>query len=132
MNPGFMKTIVSKFLSLLILLALTSCHDDEIAVSPKLEGTWNWQSSCGGFVGCVYPTSKDSKTLTITETSVELNDNGKITMSGTYTVNSTTGDDNSRTYEMELNDGAIWTATIENNVLSIHNVVVTSVYKRTK
>src|SRR5262245_12176270 len=103
-----MKTIVSKFFSYLILLTLLSCDDDEIPVSTKLEGTWSWQSSCGGFVGCVYPDSKNFKTLTITETLLELNDSGKITMSGPYTVKSITGDDTSKTYELELSSGEIW------------------------
>ena len=127
-----MKPIVSKFLSLLIVLIILSCDDDETPVSLKLEGTWTWESTCGGVVGCLYPDSKNFKTLKITETLLELNENGKITISGPYTVNSVTGDDTSKTYEIELSDGAIWPMSIQDNVLSIEFVVVTSVYKRSQ
>lgn len=106
-----------------------SCEEDEPEPA-NIEGTWIWQSSCGGFVGCVYTNSTDYKTLLFTETLVELNESGKITLSGNYTVKSVTGDDNSRTYEIELADGTEWTASIQHDLLTIQAAVITSVYKR--
>ena len=110
-------------------IALVSCEDDETEPA-NIEGTWIWQSSCGGFVGCVYTNSTDYKTLLFTKTLLELNENGKITLSGTYTVNSVTGDDNARTYKIELSDGTLWTVSIQHDLLTIEASVITSVYKR--
>jgi hypothetical protein len=126
-----MKVMKSSLLSYIFILGVifVSC-DDETPVTNSLEGPWSWQSSCGGIVGCVYPNSKDYKTLRITDTLLELNESGKITMSGNYTINSVNGDDKSKTYEIELSDTTEWVIVIEDNFLSMQTLPVISVYKR--
>ena len=120
-----------KILLVILLVVVTFCScDDETPKSVNMEGTWAWESSCGGFVGCVYSNSTDQMTLTITDTLLEINERGKIVMSGPYTIKSVTGDGHSKTYEIELSDGTIWTASIKGNVLTVEYAVITSVYKR--
>lgn len=125
-----MRTVLS--ILFIVGSAVISCDDDEPSISTKLQGTWIWQSTCGGFAGCVYPTSKNYKTLKITDTLLELNESGQITISGPYTINDVTGDDNSKTYEVELNDGEVWIVLIGNNILTIQGSPITSIYKRSK
>ena len=107
-----------------------SC-DDEKNNTTDIVGTWRWQSSCGGVVGCLYATSTNYKTLRITDTMIEYSENGKITGSEPYTINSLTGDDISKTYEIEVSNGGILTVSVQDNVLIIEAIPVTSVYKRT-
>lgn len=107
-----------------------SC-DDEKNNTTDIVGTWRWQSTCGGFVGCLYASSTNYKTLRITETTMEFSENGKTTGSGSYTINSVTGDDISKTYEIEVSDGGLLTVSVENNLLTIEAIPTTSVYKRT-
>lgn len=119
------------FLSFVFILsvALVSC-EDEVPETTNLEGAWTWQSSCGGFAGCSYSSFTDYKILRITDTLIELKERGKITLSGPFTIKSVVGDDSSKTYEIELSDGEIWTVSIQNNLLTVGGFPVTSIYKR--
>jgi len=120
-----------RFLSFVFVLsiALVSC-EDEVTKTTNLEGAWTWQSSCGGIAGCFYASFTDYKILRITNTLIELKERGQITISAPYTIKSVAGDDRSKTYEIKLSDGEIWTLSIQNNLLTLGGFPVTSVYKR--
>jgi hypothetical protein len=111
-------------------VAFVSC-EDEIPVTTNLEGTWNWQSFCGGVAGCSYASFTNYKILRITPTHIELKERGKITVSELYSINTVTGDDRAKTYEIELSDGEIWTVWIQNNFLTTEGFPgMRSIYKR--
>lgn len=62
---------------------------------------------------------------------IEYSENGKITGSEAYTINSVTGDNNSKTYEIEVGNGGILTVSLQDDVLTIAAIPVVSIYKRT-
>lgn len=116
---------------IVVILSLAfACADDDDDTSTDLKGEWVWQSSCGGFVGCVYTNSKDVKMLNIAAATLELNENGKITVADSYSVKSVNGDSRFKEYEIELGDGTVWALSIEHDVLTIETGIMTSIYKR--
>ena len=117
-------------MGMLLVVTFASCEDEDDDLSTSLVGKWIWQSSCGGFVGCVYPTGSNHKILRITEDLLELNEAGKITLSDSYVVRSVDGDDQRKTYEIEFTDGSVWNGTIEHNLLTVTYSVMTVIYKR--
>jgi len=124
-----MKCLYLSFVAILST-ALVSC-EDEVPVTTNLEGTWTWQSFCGGVAGCSYASLTDYKILRITPTLIELKERGKITVSEPYTINSVTGDNSSKSYEIELSDGEIWTVWIQSNFLTVEGFPgMRSIYKR--
>jgi hypothetical protein len=110
-------------------VTFTSC-DDERHNTTNIVGTWSWQSTCGGVVGCLYATSTNHKILRITDTMMEYTENGKITGSEPYTINSVTVDHISKTYEIEVSNGGTLTVSVQDSLLIIEALPITSVYKR--
>lgn len=117
---------------LVFLLIITSCDKEEMAISTELSGYWKWKSTCGGFVGCVYPSDAENKFMLITDTNIDMYQADDVISSSTYMIQNTTDTDSSKVYELALEDGSEWTATIENNNLTVHHIVFTSVYERVK
>ena len=106
-----------------------SC-DDEKHSTTDMVGSWRWQSTCGGVVGCLYATATNYKTIRITETMIEYSENGKITGIEAYTINSVTGDGISKTYEIEVSNGGILTASVQGTMLTNEAIPAVSVYMR--
>ncbi len=123
-----MKT--SRLLILIIALTLTFC-DDNIRISTDLKGHWKWKSTCGGIVGCTYPSQTNNQNMIIQETLLQQFVNGDLTFSKSYSIKSLVEGDNSMTYEVEFDDDEIWTVEISNNILTIlYNSVIESTYDR--
>lgn len=115
---------------LVLALTLTFC-EDSVRISTDLKGHWKWKSTCGGFVGCTYPSQTNTKKLIIQETQIQQFTAGDLTFSKDYSIKSLTVEDNSMTYEIEFGDNEIWNGEISNNILTIHHgSVITSTYER--
>jgi hypothetical protein len=127
-----MKTRMKTRLFILFLTCiLSSCEQKDTGISTRLTGQWNWKSTCGGVVGCVYSSPTNVKTLKITDSTIELTDNGQVTLEREYLINDVTDGDNSKVYEIEFTDGATWTGTVSNNTLNIDEFsFISSVYER--
>ena len=126
-----MKIRLSIFL--LMTFLLPGCYNHDIGISNDIKGQWIWKSSCGGAVGCVSSSQTNYRTLKISDTNVEIIDNGKITFNSNYSIINTTSSDHSKLYKIEFNGGLIWTLTISNNILSTdYASVLYSVYERQK
>jgi hypothetical protein len=118
---------------ILLSCLLAACHKDNVGVSNELKGQWHWKSSCGGVVGCVYASDTDTHTLSITESTIEISDNGDITFSKAYQVKKVISADNSKSYEIEFSDGTTWTGVVSDNHLTTEfATVIFSVYERQK
>lgn len=117
---------------LILALSLTSC-DDSDRISTELKGHWNWKSTCGGVVGCTYPSQTYTQKMVIQETLIQQFTNDNLTFSRQYSIKSSVKGDNSMIYEIEFDDGEIWIGEISNNTLTIqYNSVITSKYERAR
>src|SRR5687767_4633583 len=118
---------------ILLTCLLAACNKDNVGVSNELKGQWHWKSSCGGVVGCVYASDTNSRTLTITESTIEISEKGDITFSKAYQVKKVTSADNSKSYEIEFSDGTTWTGVVSDNHLTTEfATVIFSIYERQK
>jgi hypothetical protein len=121
---------INRLLMLILALTLTFC-DDSVRISTDLKGHWNWKSTCGGVVGCTYPSQTNNQKMIIQETLIQQFTNGDLTFSRNYSIKSTAKGDNSMTYEIEFDDDEIWIGEISNNILTIqYNSVIASNYER--
>jgi hypothetical protein len=120
-----------RYLLVCVALFLHACDDSETKPTNSLEGEWNWKSTCGGFVGCVYATNDLRITLSFEGTNMATKENGDVIQVNTFTIKSVTEDAGVKTFNLVLNDGAEYAASIEGDLLTIGpNSTIVSVYER--
>ncbi len=133
-NPIDLDLTKMKKINLLVLflsLILTFCTD-RVSSSTDLKGHWKWTSTCGGFVGCTYPSQANTQKLIIQETHIKSFTNDDLIFSKNYSILSLTEGDDSIIYEIKFDDNEIWMCEISNNILTIHyNSIITSTFERT-
>ncbi|MFN3841479.1 MAG: hypothetical protein ACK4RF_12310 [Cyclobacteriaceae bacterium] len=99
-------------LTLLLQLTITSCEKED-SVSLEIRGKWDWKSTCGGFTGqCGYSSQDNIKTVEITESRLVEKVNGLTTLDTEYIIINKSMDGSSTSYEIELNNGQIWSFTL--------------------
>lgn len=119
------------FFLILTVLGLIACEDND-SYSNNLKGKWDWKSTCGGFVGCVYASETGERSLIIESSSLKIIDQQQqVTFEHQYIVKKITRSENSTHYELELDNGAIWNAEVSNTTLDIiDSINFGSSYKR--
>jgi hypothetical protein len=117
----------------IVTCLLTGCDDRDATICYSLKGHWTWKSTCGGVVGCVFASGTTYRTLKITDSTMEIVDNGLVTFQSEYSVQNVTDQDNAKLYQIELDDGIVWMVTIsDNNLITDYASVIYSVYEREK
>ncbi len=108
-----------------------SCDRNEPEITNGLKGQWIWKSTCGGIVGCVPAPTTISRILTISSSEMKIVNDGNIAFEKTYYIKNVSIQDNSKLYEVEFNDGIVWTVTLtENQLATDYASVIYSVYSR--
>lgn len=127
---------------LIILILLISCakkNDDPIIVTSldQITGTWEWESTCGGFAGtCSYPTSTHYADIQFTTNAqfIEMR-NDTIYLAAHYVI--TKSSDSSGTlvlYKMESDAilSQIPISILDNKLVMPTNEAFFSTYKKAK
>jgi hypothetical protein len=123
-----MKT--NGILIIIVVLSLTCC-EDSIKISTEIKGHWKWKSTCGGIVGCVYPSKTNTQKMVIQEELLRQFTNSDLTFSKHYSIKSLIEQGNSVTYEIAVDDNGVWVVSISNNILTInYGSVMESIYER--
>ena len=96
----------------LIQLTISSCEKED-NTSLGIDGKWNWKSTCGGFTGeCGYSNVDNIKTVEITKSRLIEKVNGLTTLDTGYIIKNKSMDGTLTSYEIELNNGLIWSITL--------------------
>jgi len=115
---------------LFVLFIVIACDETNDAAA-TLKGQWKWKSTCGGFVGCVYPSQSDTRLMIIGDTQVVIFNDGDVAFSKNYSLRRLQRKHNSTIFELAFNDDLIWTCEVFADGLTIHhNSVITSEYER--
>lgn len=115
-----------------------SCDQGELKISNELKGTWEWHSACGGFAGCLYAkdyASEDQYKIVIDDFTIRTIENNGNTTRAYYQIRNTSTQGSSRIFEIELDDGTIYSASVSGKFLTEDNesgLPVTITYKRSK
>ena len=120
------------WLSMLLVMALLACEKDQIEGRNELVGKWKWETSCGGFAGCVNASPDNQKLMIISGADIIINENDTTQSSFKYEITDQYDLDGTTVYEVELNSGAIWTVKVKQEKLVIEYTVFmgSSNYKR--
>lgn len=117
-------------LLLLVSLSLTTCDYNDITASTEIKGRWEWKSTCGGIIGCVYASASNERTLIIGQKKLAIEQNGGSEFDTNYTIVKKIYLDDSASYELTIDNGSVWKAIIKNNYLIIEDGIASSEYQR--
>lgn len=118
---------------ILVTCLLFACDKDDVGISHELKGIWNWRSTCGGFVGCVYSSPGNHMTMRISETAIVTttsNRNGTSSTSASYQLIDKQHQDDNTIYTLKLTDGTIRVMTVSMDNLSSDSDLISTYYTR--